>query len=200
MRKLVNPKFQQLRSWLYPGQAGEGSAPTQVAEEVQAVIDVEHWVPIPRYMAMVKTLNPPANAFASINFEAFTAPAPSSQFRPNRFMVTDFRAVMLNSPTDFVSIQTRNDGGWEALTITAGVSNIRTFSGDAAQSTLQSGNTSQDPIVPSGGGPLLTVFALWLDLPDVMPGNCIQFTQTVADLNLDMAFSWSERRPDGTNQ
>jgi len=91
MRRLVNAKFQQLRSWLYPGQAGEGSAPTQVAEELVVVVDAEHWVPVPRYMALAVSPIPLITNFASINFEAFTsAGAGSDPFRPQRFMVTDF--------------------------------------------------------------------------------------------------------------
>jgi len=193
VRRLGNLQFQLLRSWLYPGQAGEGSAPTQVSDELQAVVDIEQWVPVNRYVAQV---TPPAVVArrSVINFETFVDRGGVATFTPLRFAITDFK-MRFTGAFNVYFLNTRFGGDFDfASNLTTANTVVRTMSGDASQLTIQTGDLAGSV----AGSPSYIGNEIEQALPNIAPGNCIQLVQSVANASVPIRFSWTERRPAGT--
>ena len=187
---LQNQSFRKLRDWLYPGLSGEADAPRYVSADLAAVIDIEHWVPCPQYMARVNVPLPPVGHTAVAIFDNVRNVA---SLAPNTFFCTNImvRAVGL-LPSSVTS--RLNGGGNSALT-----------SGFSAAQTEMSAMVGDSPQMAVGRGSILVVGASptqlspteWNHMPMLAPGNGLQIRAPAINLAFGVDFMWVERRPEG---
>ncbi len=198
MPKIGTNQLQNLRSWLFPQAAGEGTAPKDVGDILVPTISVESYERDPQFEAVAVSPQPGPGLHAAINFEMFDATSPSG-FRPVKFTVADFE-VRTRSPV--VVVASRNarlvnlgiPSTWQGLAnLTEVATQYLTFHGDQNQVTIQTGNT---PGALIGNGPQI-VANDWERLPDVSAGQCIQFANNTVDQAVTMEFRWRELRPIG---
>lgn len=191
-RPLGNQGFQQLRSWFFPGKAGSTNAPSQVSEVLSSIVDTERWVPIPRYGARIEIPAFGAATYSSLQMETFDVQGVGGDaFRPKKFVTSNIR-VRTGANLQIARAYTRkNDGGFVGLSSLSDVwTAYATYSGDEPQVAWNAGSA------PAGGLGMI-VGIDWVDIPDVEPGNCVQFRSVNANVGISFDVLWSERRAIG---
>ncbi len=222
-RKLTNNSFELLRNWLFPGTSGDNHAPDVVADQVLTVVDSEHWVQVPRFTATC--LSPAVAARQSaINFENFrtfpllTGSAGTMALTNQRplFTVTDLfvRQRFFDLTLALFAIHstwaTSNDRANYTQIFNQSVANVNTQNmsgGDSRNVTLFHGDAVAGPGVATVQTlSTLADAGLWIPLPDLEPGNGIQFfalglpgAGAPTNLAFQLDFMWAERRAPGAS-
>lgn len=189
--KLINPAWQYLRQFLQPGKRPE-SAPKAVDDDLVVVVDSEHWVPVPRYMARIDKPAQGAGIHSVIQLgdlppDALGQPLGAG---PMAFAITDFFVRSFTQFTVAQVVSTNGGGAQTMLNVSPLGVDIKPFSGDASQSIWRTGQH-----LVAGNGPLI-LNTFWTPLPDLEPGHNLQFVGNV-NAALILFFQWAERRPLG---
>jgi len=194
-RALGNNQFQQLRSFLFPGAAGEGASPRQVSNELGATIDVERWVPMNRYGAHILVPAQGVGNHGVINFSTKSFPPLAvTSSRDLEFSVTDIY-IQYSNVIDNLRLNTANGGGMQfpAVMVESGVSVAR-YSGDPPMVNLF--HSTGVAAAPNSGMNITGARNLF-HLPDMGPQQVIQFTMGSDNVAISMGIFWTERRPIG---
>lgn len=209
--KIVNQKFQFIRRYLFPGVQWNDAPPNNVSQGLVNVLDMEHWVPIPRFQATAISPAPGAGRNACVALENFVRRPHSTggltTALATRFVITDLAVrIASNAGNTNVFLATRQqvempDGNSFAYPAQANptpmVGGLNIYSGWGAPfAKIVQG----DVAVAAALGTLLSTTAdlhVWTHLPDIEPGNGVILIGGVANLATNIVLAWSERRVEG---
>ncbi len=205
MKKLVNQRFQFLQRWLFPGVSGNDSPPNFVNDSLASVVDIEHWVPVPRFQAFA-VCPLVAGRTSVIAFENFVRSPPLTgplgEAKPTRFVVTNLRVrqMLTTASNCFIATRTKtNAQGFpydSPANATLANVGINTYSGSSEPFVQlfcgDSGLPGFGPVLYTSGD-LLT----WIPFPDLEAGNGMLFQGGIVAAALHLHISWTERRVEG---
>lgn len=214
-KKLINQKLTILRNWLYPGLVWDTAPPDRVSEELGAVIDLEHWVEVPRFQAHCTSPDPGIGRLPVVAFENYVRnprgtplPLPPAvgligTAVNTRFNVTDIWARLAFIATSAAAVYSRRTnaaGGASAFTDPANLDYYTTEYLIASDADPFLGIYSGDVADPNPGNVSLNQAGdayTWVPLPDLSPGNGYVFVGQTANVVMHVDLMWTERRPPG---
>jgi len=214
-KKIINNRFTILRNWLFPGLIWDSAPPDIVDGSLRTIVDIEHFVPVPRFYAEAISSAAGIGRASVVLLENFvrnpriTSPGDITTAKPTQFLITDIKVKQVytsGAPVDF-RIESRGRTDYQSVGFTdplnldalnprvfipAGDSNFAgVYTGDVAHPS-SSGISPGPTQVFWGGG---NASSAWVEMPDLAPGQSMMMVAQSGNADITVNLMWTERRP-----
>ncbi len=211
-KKLINNRFTVLRNWLYPGLIWDSAPPDVVDGALRCIVDVEHFVPVPRFF--MEAISPAAGVTraATVSLENFVrnprivSPGGIATAKPTQFLITDIyikQSWPAGATQLTAHVSTRGQTDYAGATfadpanLSVGPTRVHIPTGDSNFAGVYVGDLfGPGAGLPLGPGPdFWGLNGAWVRFPDLAPGQTLLVQDQDLNLPMHISMMWTERRP-----